>query len=225
MNIFLIDFENVNESSLEGIKNLKSGDFIYIFHGEQLKTIPLERTKEMIKSSADIDFISTHKTGKNYLDFQLSTYIGYLIGKENKANFFIISKDTGFDSVIDFWKSRNISISRQEGIIANSTKVLSKKESSNNDISKSQTIIINQINSISTTDLLKSYKDKIRKAVKEDKLAGNDYKIIYYAVSTSKDLQELNNQIVNGLGNTKCGIVYKHIKEIFKEYIKASKNA
>ena len=221
MNVFLIDFENVNESSLAGIKNLKSDDFVYIFHGEQLKAIPLERTKEMIKSNADIDFISTHKTGKNYLDFQLSTYLGYLIGKGNKSDFFIISKDTGFDSVVDFWKSRNISIARQEGIIINSTKVLSKKESSNNDISKSQTIVSEQKNNTPTTDLPESFKSKVREAVKEDKLTGNDYKIIYSAVCTSKDLQELNNQFVKGFGKTKCGVVYKHIKEIFKEYIKS----
>ena len=41
MNIYLVDFENVNESALEGIKILKSGDLVYIFHGEQLKSISL----------------------------------------------------------------------------------------------------------------------------------------------------------------------------------------
>ena len=41
---------------------------------------------------------------KNALDFQLSTYLGYLIHEAKDSYFYIISKDNGFKHVVDFWK-------------------------------------------------------------------------------------------------------------------------
>ena len=49
-----------------------------------------------------IEYIETHKVAKNYLDFQLATYLGFLIGKGEKGPVYIISQDTGFDSIVDF---------------------------------------------------------------------------------------------------------------------------
>lgn len=116
MNIYLIDYENVNEAGLEGVKGLNQGDQVHIFYSDQIKTMPFSRGIEMTQSRAQIEFIETHKIAKNYLDFQLSTYLGYLIGKGWKGRVFVISKDTGFDSVVDFWKGRNINICRQPAI-------------------------------------------------------------------------------------------------------------
>ena len=116
MSIYLIDYENVNESGLEGIKALKSEDQVHIFFSDQIKSIPFERSIELTQSRAHIEFIRTHKTAKNYLDFQLSTYLGYLIGKGEKGEVIVVSADKGFDSVVDFWKGRNIKISRFENI-------------------------------------------------------------------------------------------------------------
>ena len=38
----------------------------------------------MMASKAAIEYIETHKVAKNYLDFQLATYLGFLIGKGEK---------------------------------------------------------------------------------------------------------------------------------------------
>lgn len=49
------------------------------------------------------------KTGKaNALDFQLVSYLGYLIAMAPKGNYFIVSQDKGFKSAITFWKDRGI---------------------------------------------------------------------------------------------------------------------
>ena len=116
MSIYLIDYENVNEAGLEGVKALKGDDQVHIFFSDQIKSIPFERSIELTQSRATIEFIRTHKTAKNYLDFQLSTYLGYLIGKGEKGEVYVVSQDKGFDSVVDFWKGRNIKISRYENI-------------------------------------------------------------------------------------------------------------
>ncbi len=52
------------------------------------------------------------KTGKaNALDFQLVTYLGYLIAMAPKHNYFIVSQDKGFKSACQFWKERGINVS------------------------------------------------------------------------------------------------------------------
>lgn len=72
-------------------------------------------------SKAAIEYIETHKVAKNYLDFQLATYLGFLIGKGEKGPVYIISQDTGFDSIVDFWRGRNIEAFRQPSIASPST--------------------------------------------------------------------------------------------------------
>ena len=48
----------------------------------------------------------------NALDFQLSSYFGYLIGTNVDNSFIIYSNDTGFDPVIDFWTVKGINVKR-----------------------------------------------------------------------------------------------------------------
>jgi hypothetical protein len=117
MNTYFIDYENVHESGLEGIMTLNEEDMVYIFYNKMTKSMPFERGIELARTKATVDFIETHKIAKNYLDFQLSTFLGYLIGKGETGAVYVISKDSGFDSLIDFWKKREITICRQESIV------------------------------------------------------------------------------------------------------------
>ena len=116
MSVYLIDYENVGVGGLSGITQLSSGDRVILFYGSNTKTIPFERMVEISRSSARVEFIKTERVAKNYLDFQLTTYLGYLIGQGNPGPYLIISKDTGYDSACDFWRGRNITISRQEAL-------------------------------------------------------------------------------------------------------------
>ena len=229
MNIYLVDFENVNESALIGIKNLKSDDSVFIFHGEQLKTISLDITKEMVDSEGNIDFLSTHKTGKNYLDFQLSTYLGYLIAKNKKANYYIISKDSGFDSVIDFWKNRKITIIKQDSLIIKTVKQPSnnvtdnKKTNSNNiTIQPKNTKSKESQPEIPSKILPEEYREKIKSAIivnnLPNKISNNDYEFICNAICPNKSKEKFNNALVKKMGNAKSSLIYKHIKGIFEDY-------
>lgn len=114
--IYLIDYENVHDDGLDGFGLLTEMDTVYFFYSMQIKNIPFDRHVEMMTSKAGVEFIKTGKTAKNYLDFQLTTYLGYLLGKGEQGEIFIISKDHGFDSTVDFWLERGYIISRQETI-------------------------------------------------------------------------------------------------------------
>ena len=108
--IFLIDFENVTENGLFGIENLNANDSINIFYSENVKNISLPMHQKLEQSKVDKKYYKINQTGKNALDFQLSTYLGYLVATKTNQEFVIVSKDQGFNAVVNFWKSRNIKI-------------------------------------------------------------------------------------------------------------------
>ena len=52
MSTYLVDYENVNEIGLEGIHQLNEADKVFVFYSARIKTIPLERSIELIRSKA-----------------------------------------------------------------------------------------------------------------------------------------------------------------------------
>ena len=48
---------------------------------------------------------------KNALDFQLATQLGFLIANKSAEQYFIVSKDKGFEILSGYWKSRNLNVS------------------------------------------------------------------------------------------------------------------
>ena len=87
MGIYLVDYENVHNDGVTDIQKLSASDRVVIFYGDSIKSIPFETHVEMMASKAVIEYIETHKVAKNYLDFQLATYLGFLIGKGKKVRF------------------------------------------------------------------------------------------------------------------------------------------
>jgi hypothetical protein len=113
MRIFLIDFENVHSEGLAGVDFLTETDEVVIFHSNNADTITFEMMHKLMFSKAKLSYYKVRRGGRNALDFQMSSYLGYLvnasIGSDN-VEFYLISKDNGFDFVIDFWESGNINI-------------------------------------------------------------------------------------------------------------------
>ena len=52
--------------------------------------------------------------GQNALDFQLISYLGYLIGKDEDktSEFIVMSNDTGFDPAVRYWKQKGFLVNR-----------------------------------------------------------------------------------------------------------------
>ena len=103
MKIFLIDFENVKSKGLTGIDMLESDDTVIILYSENSDTISFEMHQKVMKCRADIEYFKVHVGGKNALDFQLSTLLGYIVARGEHSHAFIISNDRGFDFLHDFW--------------------------------------------------------------------------------------------------------------------------
>ncbi len=120
MALYLIDFENVHDSGLNGICSLTDQDEVSIFYSNKSEHMSFDTHVNIMKSEARIKYIKLRRCAKNYLDFQLCTHLGYLIGSKTEGPYFIISKDTGYDSIIDYWRDHGITVTRQPSIGFNS---------------------------------------------------------------------------------------------------------
>lgn len=118
MATYLIDYENTTTSGLKGIDKLESTDRVVIFYGKNPSAISFQLHIQIAESKASIEYIQLDKVGKNYLDFQLATYMGYLIATTKEQSYYIVSKDGGYESVIAFWKKKksHLHIKRQQAI-------------------------------------------------------------------------------------------------------------
>lgn len=103
----MVDFENVNSKGLTGIENLNQEDRVIILYSENSDTISFEMHKKVLESKADIRYFKVKVGGKNALDFQLATLLGYLVSKGDSTHIFIVSNDKGFDRLHDFWNGND----------------------------------------------------------------------------------------------------------------------
>lgn len=208
MGIYLVDYENVHNDGVTDIQKLSASDRVVIFYGDSIKSIPFETHVEMMASKAAIEYIETHKVAKNYLDFQLATYLGFLIGKGEKGPVYIISQDTGFDSIVDFWRGRNIEAFRQPSIASPSTpKDVSLKKGTSTKKKKPE-----------KKKLPEAIRKKIRTELKDEKLPAGKYTSIYKAVEESENKLALNNALVKTFDTTIGSKIYNHIKKIYEDY-------
>lgn len=125
--IFLIDFENVGNNGFEGIEELNAEDKLIIFYSEKAKNLTITTHCKLESSNVQKEYFCVDVGGKNALDFQLVTYLGYLIATQNKETYFIVSKDDGYSFVSNFWKKRNIKIERCINLTAENYQVIEQK--------------------------------------------------------------------------------------------------
>lgn len=116
MAIYLIDYENTGVKGLYGIERLKEDDLVIVFYGPKTGAVPFDEHVKISTASSHVEYIKTTKTAKNYLDFQLTTYLGYLVAQTPVRTFRIVSKDSGYDSAVDFWSKRGMDIRRIENV-------------------------------------------------------------------------------------------------------------
>ncbi len=102
MRLFLIDYENVNSAGLQGIGQLTQQDRVILFYSQSANTLSFEIMDEMLAANIMPERVCIAKSGKNALDFQLVTFLGYLIAKNKADAYYIISKDTGYAAAVTF---------------------------------------------------------------------------------------------------------------------------
>lgn len=102
MRLFLIDYENVNSAGLLGIGQVSPDDRVILFYSQAANTLSFEVMDEMMSANIVPERICLSRTGKNALDFQLVTFLGFLVAQKKADEYFIISNDAGYQSAIAF---------------------------------------------------------------------------------------------------------------------------
>ena len=113
-NYVLVDFENVQPNNLEVLKQHPFK--VRVFVGANQTKIPFDLAAAMQALGDAGQYIKITGTGKNALDFHIAFYVGELAAKDPSAYFHIISRDTGFDTLIKHIKARGIKIQRERDL-------------------------------------------------------------------------------------------------------------
>ena len=111
MRICLVDYENVNEKGLNGISKLSADYRVVLFYTDNVNKMSFDLHRRLNESAADVQFQKVEAGGKNALDFQLATYLGALAGGNKYSEYFIVSKDKGFECLSTYWGKQNIKVS------------------------------------------------------------------------------------------------------------------
>ncbi len=85
---------------------------LLIFIGKTQTKLPSDLVFAVQDMSPRARFIRMSGSGKNALDFHLAFYLGRLSTQDPSARFFIVSKDTGFDPLVDHLAARGTSVRR-----------------------------------------------------------------------------------------------------------------
>ncbi len=128
--LFLIDYENVGNAGMKGCHYLNASDHIIIFYSETRKNIERRFLDDITNSRCTFEICKLYKNGKNALDFYMTSKLGELFGAGFEETAVIVSHDTGFQAVRDYWDKR--AIHRRRVLIANCVEdgIVSSNESS-----------------------------------------------------------------------------------------------
>ena len=113
-NYILVDYENTQPDSLSILE--QEYFKVKIFVGANQAKIPFDFVQSVQNLGCRAEYIKISGNGTNALDFHIAYYIGLLSAEDPTAYFHIISKDTGFDPLIQHLKSKKIFISRSTDV-------------------------------------------------------------------------------------------------------------
>jgi PIN domain len=112
--ILFIDYENVTQVRLTDLQkpNLK----IFIFVGCAQVKIPFELVREAHLLGEAVEWIGVEGSGANALDFHIVFYLGQISLRSPNSKYVILSRDRGFDPLIQHLAKRGISCRRIDSL-------------------------------------------------------------------------------------------------------------
>ncbi len=112
---YLVDSENVNDNWLMLLDLANEEDEIVIFYTKNSPHMSYMSVVKLLgNTTRKITFEECYE-GNNALDFQLISYMGYLMNEDSRENgteFVVMSNDTGFDAAVKFWKKKGFAVRR-----------------------------------------------------------------------------------------------------------------
>jgi len=112
MNHVFVDFENVHEIDLSVIGN-KAVSFTLLLGAKHSK-LEVGLVEKMMEHASSVRMLRLSSPGKNALDFTLAYYLGQAAITDPVGYFHIVSKDKGFDPLVEHLRSRHLHVRRHD---------------------------------------------------------------------------------------------------------------
>lgn len=113
-NYVLIDYENVQPEAL-GVLDAEHFK-VLVFVGASQTKLSFETAAALQRMGTKAEYIKISGNGSNALDFHIAFYVGQIAAHDPTAYFHIISKDTGFDPLIQHLKTRKVFAARSRNV-------------------------------------------------------------------------------------------------------------
>lgn len=114
-NFVLIDYENVQPEAMSAL--VEEHFNVIVFVGANQAKVSFEVASALQQLGDRAQYIKISGNGSNALDFHIAFYIGELASRHPNAFFHIVSKDTGFDPLVQHLKTRKILASRSKSVV------------------------------------------------------------------------------------------------------------
>ena len=94
----LIDFENVQPKNLDLLA--RHSFEVRVFVGQNQTRVPVSLAASMQKLGPSAEYVFITGSGRNALDFHIAFYLGELASAHPQHEFYVVSRDRGFDPLI-----------------------------------------------------------------------------------------------------------------------------
>lgn len=101
---FLIDFENVNNAGMRGSEFLLPADHVLVFYSDTTQIMEQRHLINIQNSGCGFEAYKLLRKRKNGLDFYIATKVGELFGANRCQNAVLVSNDSGFQAIRDYWQ-------------------------------------------------------------------------------------------------------------------------
>jgi hypothetical protein len=116
MNHIFVDFENVHDVD-PAVIGARSVSLTLLLGARQTK-LDAALVEKLMLHAATVQLVRLTTSGENALDFALAYYVGRAVMADPTGWFHIVSKDTGFDPLIEHLRSRHIHAYRHDDFTA-----------------------------------------------------------------------------------------------------------
>ena len=98
--IYLVDFENTASNIFLTVDKLRDVDELYLFYTAASERVNIELIIALKNSPAKVKLVRCENGSPNALDFQLSCYLGLLIGtRGSSVDYIVVSDDNGYRKI------------------------------------------------------------------------------------------------------------------------------
>lgn len=109
--IFLVDSENIGSLWSRLLPIVTQEDKMFVYYTEHSPYISYDHLLQIISYCKIPEFVKCYE-GKNALDFQLVSELGFKLSQYQQAEFVIVSDDLGYDAAIRYWTERGYNVRR-----------------------------------------------------------------------------------------------------------------